>query len=62
MSEVIFPTKLVRELNLIMFILLIPPSIVTILVIIRISIPIPTLMIVSSLFLILSALLVPLLV
>ena len=60
-SDVISPTKITRELNL-MFRLLVPPIIIILLVIARISIPIPTLMIISSLFLVSSRLLVTFLV
>ena len=62
MSEVVILTQLPKKLNL-TFRLLVPPSIVGILIIkIVIFIPIPTLMIVLTLFLIPSGLLVTLLV
>ena len=61
MSEVICPTKLAMELDL-TFILLVPHSIIIVLVIISIFVPIPTLMIISSLFLVPSGLLATLLV
>ena len=54
-------TKLARELNL-TFILLAPPSITTVLVIVRFLLPIPTSRIISSLLIILFGLLVTLLV
>ena len=60
-SEVIYPAKLARELDL-MFRILVPPNITIFLFIIIIFVPIPTLTIVSSFLLIPYGLLVSLMV
>ena len=60
-SEAISPTKFSMELDL-MFRLPIPPSIITIIFIVRVSIPIPTPSIISLIFIVPSGLPVTLLV